>query len=104
MAAREEGVVERAGGRRKTHTPAAGEIEEVLGALLVLHDELTETAAWTALVIDGVCGVLGEPPADVDPDTYSGLRFASIWLKRRNRSHANALKAAYTRLREIRGE
>lgn len=59
MATRETGVMERAGGKRRTRAPAAGEIEEVLGARLAFHDDLAETAAWTALVMDGVCGALG---------------------------------------------
>jgi hypothetical protein len=95
--------MERADRKQQAHTGAAGELEEVHNALLALYDDLTETTAWTALVMDGVCGALGEQPSDVDADTYSGMRFASIWLKRRNRSHASALKAACTRLREIRG-
>ena len=88
--------------RYKTYTRAARELEEIHRALLALYDEFTETTAWTALVCDGVCGVLGEQPADVDPATQTGMRFAAIWLKQRNRNHANTLKAACDKLREIR--
>lgn len=95
--------MEQAGRKRKTDTQAVRELEEVHHALLALYDEFTETTAWTALVIDGISGVLGEPPADVDSDTHTGVRFAAIWLKQRHRTHANTLKAACDRLREIRG-
>ena len=99
----EIGLMERAGRSRKADTRSACELEELHHALLALYDELTETTAWTALVIDGVCGILGEPPTDVDSDTYTGMRFAASWLKRRNQAHASTLKAACNRLREIRG-
>jgi hypothetical protein len=95
--------MEQAGRRRKTDTRAARELEEIHHALLALYDEFTETTAWTALVCDGICGILGEPPTDVDPATYTGMRFAAIWLKQRNQSHANTLQAACNKLREIRG-
>ena len=90
--------------RRKAETRAASELEVIHHALLTLYDEFTETTAWTALVCDGICGVLGEPPTDVDPDTYTGMRFAAMWLKQRNRSHASALRTACSKLREIRGK
>jgi len=70
--------------------------------LVVLYDEFTETTAWTALVFDGACGILGERPKDVDPDTHT-VRFAAMWLKRRNQSHASALNMVCNKLREIRG-
>ena len=89
--------------RRKTDTRAARELEEINRALVALCDEFTETTAWTALVFDGVCGILGERPKDVDPDTHTGMRFAAMWLKQRNQSHANALNTACNKLREIRG-
>ena len=92
-----------AGRRRKTDTRAALELEEIHQALLALYDELTETTAWTALVCDGVCGILDEPPTDADSATHNGMRFAAIWLKQRNQSHAGTLKAACNKLREIRG-
>ena len=95
--------MQQAGQRRRTDMREARELEELHHALLTLYDELTETTAWTALVVDGICGILGEPPTDVDSDTYTGMRFAASWLKRRNQSHANTLKAACNRLREIRG-
>ena len=95
--------MKRANRRRKTNTRAAREIEEINRALVVLCDEFTETTAWTALVFDGVCGILGERPKDVDPDTHTGLRFAAIWLKQRNQRHARTLQAACIKLRTIRG-
>ena len=95
--------MERAGRRRNADTRAVRELEELHHALLALYDELTETTALTALVFDGVCGILGEPPTDADSATYTGMRFAASWLKRRNQSHASSLKAACNRLREIRG-
>jgi len=55
------------------------------------------------LVFDGVCGILGERPKDVDPDAHTGLRFAAIWLKQRNQSHASTLQAACSKLRAVRG-
>ncbi len=95
--------MKRASRRRKTNTQAARELEEINRALVVLYDEFTETTAWTALVFDGVCGILGERPKDVDPDTHTGLRFAAIWLKQRNQGHASALNTVCNKLREIRG-
>jgi hypothetical protein len=90
--------------RRKADTRAARELEEIHCALLALDDDLTETIAWTAFVFDGVCGMLGEQPMEVDSATHSGMRFATIWLKQRNQSHASTLKAACKKLREIRGQ
>ena len=95
--------MERAGRSRKTDMRAARELEELHRALLALYDDLTETTALTALVFDGVCGILGEPPTDADSDTCTGMRFAASWLKRRNQTHVSTLKAVCNRLREIRG-
>ncbi len=89
--------------KRKTGSRAARELEEINRALVVLYDEFTETTAWTALVFDGVCGILGERPRDVDPDTHTGLRFAAIWLKQRNQNHASTLQTACKKLRAVRG-
>ena len=89
--------------RRKADTRAARQLAEIHCALLALDDEFTETIAWTAFVFDGVCGILGEQPMDVDSATHTGMRFATIWLKQRNQSHASTLKAACKKLREIRG-
>lgn len=90
--------------RRKTETRAVSELEEIHHALITLYDELTETTAWTAFVCDGICGVLGEPPTDVDLATQTGMRFAAMWLKQRNQSHASALHTACNKLRSIRGK
>lgn len=90
--------------RRKTNTLTVRELEEINRALVVLYDELTETTAWTALVFDGVCGILGERPKDIDPGTYTGMRFAAMWLKQRYQGHASALHTACSKLREIRGK
>ena len=104
MVTKEIGLMKRASRRRKTNTRAARELEEINRALVVLYDEFTETTAWTALVFDGVCGILGERPKDVDPDTHTGMRFAAMWLKQRNQSHASTLQAACSKLREVRGK
>lgn len=96
--------MKRASGKLKTNKLTARELEEINCTLVVLYDELTETTAWTALVFDGVCGILGERPKDVDPDTYTGMRFAAMWLKQRNQSHASALHTACNKLRSIRGK
>ena len=95
--------MERAGRRRKTDTRAARELEEIHQALVALYDEFTETTAWTALVCDGICGILDEPSTDIDSTTHTGMRFAAIWLKQRNQSHAGTLEAVCNKLREIRG-
>ena len=95
--------MEQAGRRRKTNTRAVHELEEVHQALVALHDEYTETTAWTALVCDGICGILGEQPTDVDSATHTGMRFAAIWLKQRNQNHARALQAVCNLLHEVRG-
>lgn len=88
--------------KQKTDTRAVRELEEIHHQLLKLYDEFTETTAWTALVCDGICGVLGETPTDIDPHTHTGMRFAAIWLKQRNQSHASALLAVCNKLRNIR--
>lgn len=78
------------------------DLEELQNALLGLHDELTETYAWTALLYDGLCGLVADQTPDVDSVTHTGMRFAAIWLKKRNRGHAAELQAACSRLCEIR--
>ena len=88
--------------RRITHKPAADALTELQHALLSLHDDLTETMAWTSLLCDGLCGILGENAQDIDPTTHTGLRFAATWLKQRNKVHAATLKAACRKLQEIR--
>lgn len=82
----------------------ADPLQELQHTLVNLQDDLSETMAWTALVCDGLCGILVENGTDVDPTTHTGLRFAAIWLKRRNEKHAVTLRAACTKLREIRGQ
>jgi hypothetical protein len=47
--------------------------------------------------------ILVEDGSAVDPTTKTGARFAAIWLKQRNESHAATLQAACGKLREIRG-
>ena len=88
--------------KRKTDTRAVRELEEIHHQLLKLYDEFTETTAWTALVCDGICGVLSELSTEVDPHTHTGMRFAAIWLKQRNQSHAGSLQIACEMLRNIR--
>lgn len=88
--------------KRKRNTLTLREIEQINHTLVLLYDELTETTAWTALVFDGVCGILGERPKDVDADTYAGMRFAAMWLKQRNQRHASALHTVCSKLREVR--
>ena len=51
--------MEQAGRRRKTNTRAVHELEEVHQALVALHDEYTETTAWTALVCK-TCSIKNE--------------------------------------------
>ena len=80
----------------------AKRLEELQRALVVLLDELTETFAWTALLCDGLSGLMTEHSSDIDPETQTGMRFAAIWLKRRNHEHAAHLQAACVMLREIR--
>ena len=80
----------------------AKRLEALQRALLGLPDELTETFAWTALLCDGLCGLMTEHSPDIDPATHTGMRFAAIWLKRRNQGHAAHLQAACKVLREIR--
>lgn len=77
-------------------------LEELQRALVELLDDLTETFAWTALLCDGLSGLMIEHISDTDPETQTGLRFAAIWLKQRNREHAANLRAACVTLREIR--
>jgi hypothetical protein len=90
--------------RRITHKPTADTLEALQHALLNLQDDLSETMAWTALLCDGLCGILAENAPDIDSTTHTGVRFAVIWLKQRNEIHAATLKAVCGRLREIRGQ
>lgn len=80
----------------------ADTLEEVQKTLLNLQDDLAETMAWTALLYDGLCGILAEHALDLDAKTYAGARFAAIWIKQRNEKHAAALQAACSKLCEIR--
>ena len=86
--------------RKRTADP----LEEVQQGLLNLQDDLAETIAWTALLCDGLCGILAEHAPDLDSKTYAGARFAAIWLKQRNEKHTAALQTACTKLCEIRGQ
>jgi hypothetical protein len=80
----------------------ATDLEEVQRALLGLYDELTETFSWTALLCDGLCGLMADQAPDIDLTTHTGMRFAAIWLKGRNQRHATELQTACRRLWEIR--
>lgn len=90
--------------RRITRKPIAETLTELQHELLSLQDDFTETMAWTALLCDGLCGILAENTPDIDSTTHTGVRFAVIWLKQRNETHASTLKAACGKLREIRGQ
>jgi hypothetical protein len=90
--------------RRITPKPIAETLAELQHTLLSLQDDLTETMAWTALLCDGLCGILAENTPDIDSATHTGARFAAIWLKQRNEIHAATLKAACGKLREVRGQ
>jgi hypothetical protein len=90
--------------RRITHKQTADTLEELQRALLGLHDDLSETMAWTALLCDGLCGILVENGPDIASTTHTGARFAAIWLKQRNERHAATLQAACRKLREMRGQ
>ena len=80
----------------------AKRLEELQRALVGLLDDITETFAWTALVCDGLSGLMSEHTSDIDSETQTGTRFAAIWLKRRNHEHAAHLRAACVTLLEIR--
>lgn len=55
-------------GRRNSGVTQQPEpIQELQRLLIGLQDDLTETMAWTALVCDGLCGILSEHHADIDP-------------------------------------
>ena len=95
--------MEKAVRKRITSKQTTDPLEELQHALVHLHDDLTETMAWTALLCDGLCGILVEYGPDTDTRTHTGARFAAIWLKKRNERHAASLQAAYIKLREIRG-
>ena len=49
-----------------------------------------------------VCHLNGAHTTEVDPHTHTGMRFAAIWLKQRNQSHAGSLQIACEMLRNIR--
>jgi hypothetical protein len=88
--------------RKRKPAPATPVLGELHHSLIALYDEITETAAWTAFFVDGICGVLADRSGEVDPQVQTGLRFASIWLKQRNKKHAATLRLACDRLRSIR--
>ena len=90
--------------KRKNLKQSIDPLQELQHTLLGLQDDLSETMAWTSLVCDGLSGILVENGSDIDPTTQTGVRFATIWLKRRNENHVVTLRAACTKLREIRGQ
>jgi hypothetical protein len=94
--------MDKPGHKPLTDNSEAKRLEALQRTLLRLDDELTETFAWTALLYDGLCGLMTEHSADIDPTTHTGMRFAAIWLKRRNQEHATQLQAACGMLRVIR--
>jgi hypothetical protein len=96
--------MEKAGRRRIAHPRTADTLEDLQKTLLSLQDDFSETMAWTALLCDGLCGILVDSGSGIDPATHSGVRFAAIWLKQRNERHAATLQAACGKLREIRGQ
>jgi hypothetical protein len=95
--------MDKTGRRRTTRKPAADPLEELQHTLISLQDDLSETMALTALLCDGLCGILAENGPDIDPTTHTGARFAAIWLKQRNERHAATLEAARRKLHQIRG-
>ena len=96
--------MEKAVRRQTTPKPIVETLAELQHTLLSLQDDLTETMAWTALLCDGLCGILAENAPDIDSATHTGVRFAAIWLKQRNEIHAATLNAACGKLREMRGQ
>lgn len=90
--------------RRIARKRNADPLEALQRGLLSLQDDLAETSAWTALLCDGLCGILAEHVSDLDSKTYAGARFAAIWLKQRNEKHSAALQAACAKLCEIRDQ
>ena len=96
--------MEKAARKRVTRKRAADPLEALQHTLASLQDDLIETMAWTALVCDGLCGILVENAPEIDPATHTGVRFAAIWLKRRNEKHAATLQVVCSKLREIRGQ
>lgn len=95
--------MEKVGQKRIKHKRPADPLQELQHTLVSLQDDLSETMAWTALVCDGLCGILVENKTDIDPTTHTGIRFAAIWLKHRNEKHVARLQAVCEKLREIRG-
>ena len=96
--------MDKADKKRKKNKRSADPLQELQHALVNLQDDLSETMAWTALVCDSLCGILVENGTDIDPTTHTGVRFAAIWLKRRNEKHVATLQTACTKLREVRGQ
>lgn len=89
--------------RKQPRKPATRrELAEIHGKLVACYDDITETAAWTAFLFDGICGLLAENPGSINPTTRSGVQFAALWLKERNRKDALALRAACDGLRAVR--
>ena len=93
--------MERTVQKRKPES-ATRDLDELHATLIALYDDFTETTAWTAFVLDGICAVLADSPSTVDPQTQIGLRLASILLKQRIRKHAMTLRSTCDRLRAIR--
>ncbi len=96
--------MEKASQKRIRPKRPADPLADLQNTLVILHDDLSETMAWTALLCDGLCGILAENASDIDSKTQTGARFAAIWLKRRNEKHAALLQAACTKLCEIRDQ
>lgn len=96
--------MQRTNRKRIVRKHAVDPLEDLQHRLLSLQDDLAETTAWTALLCDGLCGILAEHASDLDSKTYAGARFAAIWLKQRNEKHSAALQAACAKLCEIRDQ
>lgn len=96
--------MQKTGRRRIARKRSADPLEELQQGLLNLQDDLAETMACTALLCDGLCGILALNASDIDPRTHSGARFAAAWLKQRHEKHTAALQVACSTLREIRGQ
>lgn len=89
--------------QKQPRKPATrSELAELHGKLIACYDDITETTAWTAFLFDGVCSLLAENPGIINPTTRSGVQFAAMWLKERNRKDALALHAVCNGLRAIR--
>jgi hypothetical protein len=75
---------------------------KVHASLVDLCDDLADTAALTAFLCDGICGITADDSAAVDLTTHKGIFLASRSLRQRHRTHVAQIQALCDMLQKSR--